>query len=271
MKKRRIKMETEFPSQLPLSECGVLITGGTSGVGLATALKFAEAGVTRIALIGRNEARGQVARETVLTRFPKVQIEFIGGDAIDPVQAKRAADAADRLIGHVDVLVNSTNSLSIPGLFHESPIEDILPTVVQQLMAPLNMCSVVLNGMRSRGRGVIINIASDAAKVPTPGEAVIGGAMAAIVRFSTTLALEAKRFGVRVNAVTPSLIGGTGSYDRIMKNEFASKLFQKAERAAHLGLTTPEDLAPLIVFLASPEASRITGQVISVNGGISAA
>jgi 2-hydroxycyclohexanecarboxyl-CoA dehydrogenase len=254
---------------LPLKECGLLITGGTAGVGLATALKFAEAGTARIALIGRDAERGKDARATVAERFPLVQVEFIQADAINPVQAKRAVETAERLIGSVDVLLNSISSSAIPVLFHESPIEDILPTVVNQLLPPLQMCRAVVTGMRARQRGVIINIASDAAKVPTPGEAVIGSAMAAIVKFSTTLALEAKRFGVRVNVVTPSLIGGTAAYEIIMQDEFASKLFQKALRAAHLGVTVPEDIAPLIVFLASPEAARITGQVISVNGGIS--
>jgi NAD(P)-dependent dehydrogenase (short-subunit alcohol dehydrogenase family) len=263
-------MVQEAPALMPLNECGVLIAGGTSGVGLTTAMKFAEVGVTRMALLGRNEERGKKAQAAVRARFPLAQVEFVAADAIDPVQAKQAGEEAERLIGSVDILLNSICSRAVPGLFHESPIEEILPTVVDLLMAPLNMCSAVLPGMRSRGRGVIINIASDAAKVPTPGEAVIGAAMAAIVRFSTTLALEAKRFGVRVNTVTPSLIVGTEVYEKIMANEFAGKLFKKAASAAHLGLTRPEDIAHLIVFLASPEASLITGQVISVNGGISA-
>ncbi|AYH43568.1 SDR family oxidoreductase [Azoarcus sp. DN11] len=264
-------MEIKPPEALPLKECGLLITGGTAGVGLATAFKFAEAGVTRIALVGRAAERGERARVAVQERFPAARVVFIQADAMDPAQATRAVETAERQIGNVDILVNSVSSAAVPGLFHESPIEDVLPTVVNQLLPPLHMCRAAVAGMASRRRGAIVNISSDAAKVSTPGEAVVGSAMAAIVRFSTAFALEAKRYGVRVNVVTPSLIGGTDAYDKLMKDEFAGKLFEKALRAAHLGMTLPEDLAPLIVFLASPEAARITGQVISVNGGISVA
>ena len=95
--------------------------------------------------------------------------------------------------------------------------------------------------------------------------------MAAIVMFSRTLAIEAKRSGVRVNCVTPSIVRDTPLYDRLMADDFAGRLFAKAERRAHLGVATPGDLAALVVYLASPAAARLTGQAISVNGGISAA
>jgi NAD(P)-dependent dehydrogenase (short-subunit alcohol dehydrogenase family) len=97
--------------------------------------------------------------------------------------------------------------------------------------------------------------------------------MAAIVTFSRTLALEAKRYGVRVNAITPSLIVDTGSFDRVMSqsHEFSKKIFERITAQAHLGLTEPADLANLVLFLASPLSRLITGQVISVNGGISIA
>jgi NAD(P)-dependent dehydrogenase (short-subunit alcohol dehydrogenase family) len=118
---------------------------------------------------------------------------------------------------------------------------------------------------------VIINIASDAAKLATPGESVIGAAMAAIVMFTRALAIEAKRDGIRVNALTPSLLSGTPGADRVMAEGFSKKLFEKAAAMADLGVPEPDDLAGLIVFLAGPGAARITGQAISVNGGISAA
>ena len=95
--------------------------------------------------------------------------------------------------------------------------------------------------------------------------------MAAIVMFSRTVAIEGKRDGVRVNAITPSLIMGTPTGERSLEGGFSAKLFTKALQQAHLGATVPDDLAGLIVFLASPAAARLTGQAISVNGGISAA
>jgi NAD(P)-dependent dehydrogenase (short-subunit alcohol dehydrogenase family) len=125
--------------------------------------------------------------------------------------------------------------------------------------------------MRAQRSGVIVNIASDAAKSATPGEAVIGAAMAAIMMFSRTVAMEAKRDGIRVNVLTPSLIAGTETSARILEGGFSARLFEKAASFANLGVAEPSDLAALIVFLASPEAGRLTGQAISVNGGISAA
>ncbi len=94
--------------------------------------------------------------------------------------------------------------------------------------------------------------------------------MAAIVTFTRTLAVEAKRDDIRVNAVAPSLIEGTPAGDRVMSNPFSAS-FEKAKTQVHLGETTPDDLADLIVLLACPGAARMTGQVISVNGGISVA
>jgi NAD(P)-dependent dehydrogenase (short-subunit alcohol dehydrogenase family) len=159
----------------------------------------------------------------------------------------------------------------VPALLHDTPIERIGPMFAQQALAPMHMTRAVLPLMRAQRGGAIINIASDAGKVATPGESVLGAAMAAIVMFSRAAAMEAKRDGVRVNALTPSLIIGTATGDRVLKEGFSAKLFTKAMTLAHLGVTEADDLAGLIVFLASPAAARLTGQAISVNGGISAA
>ena len=125
--------------------------------------------------------------------------------------------------------------------------------------------------MLEKGGGAIVSFASDAAKVATPGEAVTGGALAANVMFCRTAGLELARHNIRVNAVTPSITRGTKTYDRVMAAGFSKKLFEKAERRARLGVAHAENVAPMAVFLASPLASHITGQVVSVNGGISAA
>lgn len=254
-----------------LDQCGVLIAGGTAGVGLATALQFAAAGVKGIALMGRNPERGEAARQQVLAQFPNAKVIFIAADANRIDQVTAAVARAEAELGSVDVLLNSTVSSFVPRLFHEMAIEDIEPLLVQQMLAPLAVCRAVLPGMRARRGGAIINIASDAGKVATPGESVIGAAMAGIAMFSRGLAIEAKRNGIRVNTLTPSLINGTLTYDRVLADPFSAKLFGNAVKLASLGVAEPDDLAGLIVFLASPQGARITGQTISVNGGISAA
>jgi 2-hydroxycyclohexanecarboxyl-CoA dehydrogenase len=94
--------------------------------------------------------------------------------------------------------------------------------------------------------------------------------MAAIVMFTRTLAVEGKRNGIRANVITPSLISGTPTTERAMSEGFSKKLFEKAAQLAALGVASAEDQAETVVFLSGPGAARLTGQAISVNGGISA-
>jgi NAD(P)-dependent dehydrogenase (short-subunit alcohol dehydrogenase family) len=257
-----------LPPARPLEESRALIVGGTSGVGLETARQLLAAGVPRIVLVGRNADRGAQALATL---DGGERATFIAGDGGQADEATRIAGAAHDAMGGIDILVNSTVPDILPDLFHRTPIESI-PSILSQLaLPPMLMTSAVLPMMRAQRGGVIVNMASDAAKSATPGEAVIGGAMAAIVMFTRTVAMEAKRDGVRVNVLTPSLIQGTAMSARILKEGFSAKLFEKAASMASLGVAEPDDLAALIVFLASPAARRLTGQAISVNGGISAA
>ena len=88
--------------------------------------------------------------------------------------------------------------------------------------------------------------------------------------FTRALALAGKRHGIRANVLTPSLTSGTDHYRRVMEDPFAGKMFAKASALASLGGVSKENLAGLVVFLASPAAKKITGQAISMTGGISA-
>lgn len=254
-----------------INESAVIITGGTSGVGLACAHHFVAAGCRRIALVGRNQERGEAAKAALLAIEPNMKVLFIAADANLPDEVLRACEQAREGLGGVDVLVNSVAASYVPRLLFDTDLEDISSILTQQALPPMLMSRVVLPWMREQKSGVIINIASDAAKVPTPGETVIGAGMAAITLFTRTLSVEAKRDGIRANVITPSLIGGTPVYDRVMDDPFSAKLFTSAAKLAHLGIAQPDDLASLIVFLSSPAAAKITGQTISVNGGISAA
>jgi 2-hydroxycyclohexanecarboxyl-CoA dehydrogenase len=129
-------------------------------------------------------------------------------------------------------------------------------------LPPMHLTRAALPLMQAQGGGSIVNIASDAAKVPTPGEAVLGAAMAAIVMFTRVTAVEAKRNGIRVNAITPSLIAGTPTANNMLRYGFSRKLFEKVAAQAHLGVAEPDDMASLIVFLGGPGAARLTGQAI---------
>ncbi len=265
---------SEVPERRPfkLEEARVLVTGGTSGVGLATARKLASLGAPHVTINGRNKERGEKAKASILQEYPHCQVNFLAGDCCMTEQAIEVGGRAEELMGGVDVLVNSTvSAYPYPSLFHKIDIHDIQGMVLTQVMSHFLMCRVVMDGMRARENGSIINIASDAGKIATPGESLIGGLMAAIIMFSRGLANEAKRSGIRVNCVTPSIIEGTMTHDTVMGGEFSGKLFAKAKQMAQLGVVNAEDMAELIAFLASPASAKLSGQAISLNGGISAA
>ena len=248
----------------------LLAVGGTSGVGLATAVRFAELGAS-IVLVGRDAGRGERAIATVKEAAADTQVLFVSADSNVPEQATKVVEQAEARFGKVDVLLVSTASAALPGLLHDTPIGEIGSILVEQTLAPLVMSRAVIDGMRARGSGCIINVASDAAKVATPGETILGAAMAAITMFSKSLAMEVKRDGVRVNVLSPSLIVGTPVYDKLMADPFSSRLFGKATKLASLGLARAADLAEACVYLAGPAGARITGVALSINGGISAA
>ena len=246
-----------------------LIVGGSSGVGLATAYRLLASGVRHIGIAARGADRGEAAAAALCERGAVAR--FFQCDANDPRSAASLVENAEIEFGRIDILVVSTAATILPRLLADIEPADIARILVEQAAAPMLMSRAVLPGMRDRGHGAIVVVASDAAKSPTPGETVIGAAMAAITMFARAMAMEVKRDGIRVNVVTPSLIKGTPIYDRLMEDEFSARLFGKAAKLASLGVADADDVAAMIAFLCGPEAARITGQAVSVNGGISAA
>jgi NAD(P)-dependent dehydrogenase (short-subunit alcohol dehydrogenase family) len=230
---------------------------------------MAEAGVAHIVINGRKHELGETARRAILERAPNAQVTFVAADMSSPDGARGLVESAARALGGtIDILVNSAGGEHIPCLFHQTSVEEIDSVVRHWLLSTLYCCRYALPLM-SQG-SAIVNIASDAAKVPTPGEAVIGGAMAGIAMFSRTLAMEAKRQNIRVNVVTPSLVRNTLTHERVMADGFSRKLFEKAAERAHLGVPEAAEVAAVVIFLLSSQSSKLTGQVISINGGISA-
>jgi NAD(P)-dependent dehydrogenase (short-subunit alcohol dehydrogenase family) len=249
---------------------GVVILGGTAGVGLETARQFAAIGA-RVLLLGRNVDRGATAVGAVMAASPDAEVSFVQVDAVHAEDAARAERECRELLGAIDVLVNTTGPSEPPRLMHDIPLEAVEPRITEIMLPPIHMMHATLPAMRERRSGAIVTVASDAAKVATPGETLIGAAMAAIVMYSKAAALEVKREGVRINLLTPSLIAGTPGAALIDGEPFSAKMFEKAAAMAHLGVAEASDLAAMIVYLASPLARRITGQAISINGGISVA
>jgi len=238
---------------------GVLITGGGGAIGAALCRRFAEAG-SRVLVADRNaEAAQRVAADTGGRAF--------AFDISDYAAAKAAlADA-----GEIDVLVNNA------GWDRFQNFLDMDPSDWEQLFAinlrgPLNMQHIVVPGMVRRGRGRVINISSDAARVGSSGESVYSACKGGILSFSKTLARELARKGVTVNVVcpgptdTPILRGFAG------EGESGQKVMDALVRAIPMKrVGQPEDVPGVVAFLASDEAAYITGQVISVSGGLTMA
>ncbi|MBM0205685.1 SDR family oxidoreductase [Micromonospora sp. STR1s_5] len=252
------------------SELSVLITGGTSGIGLASAQGFAKAGVKAVGIVGRNVERAADAARGLKADYPDLDVHSYVADVTSRNDVERLVAEVEGTSGAIDVLVNCAGGDPMPALFHTIDIDAVTHATTYYMNATLLMCRAVIPGMYERKSGSIINVASDAAKVATTGETVIGAAMAAITMFSKALAMEAKRSKVRVNAVTPSIVRSTRTYGRIQEGDFSARLFAKAERLAMLGVVEPAEVAEVIVFLGGPLSSKVTGQAISVNGGISA-
>lgn len=247
-----------------------LIMGGTAGTGLATALALAEGQVERITLVGRDPHRGEHACELVRRGSSGVHVQFERADGARADQTTRAIARSTATFGPLDVAVCAANAQVEPDLLHRLDRGALLAQITAVAAPAVLLTHAAVEAMRERG-GAIVLVASDAGRTPTAGEATIGAGMAALSMLARVAAHEAKRWGIRVNVVSPSLLSGTTTADALLRGEFTRKVFEKAVRRADLGLATPADVAALIAYLASPAAARITGQVISVNGGISVA
>ena len=125
-------------SERSLSECGIVILGGTAGVGLETAAHFAWAG-SRIVLMGRNAERGDAARASVRSRAPDSEVHFVRVDAIIPQEAMRAEREARERLGRIDVLICATGPSHPPQLLKDIPMEDIQTRLNEIVLPPLHM------------------------------------------------------------------------------------------------------------------------------------
>ncbi|WP_225027553.1 SDR family NAD(P)-dependent oxidoreductase [Xinfangfangia pollutisoli] len=241
-----------------------LVVGGTGGIGRAIAARLVQDGA-RVVIAGRDPDRAQAAAAALGSAVLAVTAE-----AGDPAQCADMVAAAEAHLGGIDALFSCAGGNPMPRLLAQIPLEELMGTIGRSLAPTILPARAVLPGMTARGGGSILCVASDAGKLATPGEVAIGTAMAGIMMFCRAMAYEAKRQGIRVNCLTPSIVEGTALHDSVMADEFAGRLFGKAKTLAHLGVVQPQDLAEMAVFLASPRAARITGQCISITGGISA-
>ncbi|MDR7328382.1 SDR family NAD(P)-dependent oxidoreductase [Corynebacterium guangdongense] len=236
-----------------------IVTGAAQGIGKAIAERLADEGA-RVVVADLN---GELAATTA-AELPGdalgVAVDVTDRAAVDQM----AADVVEKY-GRIDVLINNA------GWDKISPFLELEPEVWDRIIAinlygPLHTCQSVGKRMVEQGGGTIINIGSDAARVGSSGEAVYSACKGGVVSFTKTIAREFARYGVTANAVCPGP-ADTPLFASI--SEENPKLRTALEKAIPLRrLADPADLANAVAFLANPASSYITGQTLSVSGGL---
>jgi len=246
----------------------VIVTGGGGGIGGATCRRFAEEGA-KVAVFDIALKAAETVAASI--RGAGGSAQAFGCDITDHVGVVAAVAAAESALGPVHVLVNNAG-WDIFRLFKDTTPDDWQKLIAINLNGPLNMTHAVLPGMLQRRAGRVVTIASDAARVGSSGEAVYAACKAGMLGFSKTLAREHARHGLTFNVVCPGATNTAlfAEYKKGAGNP--EKLEEAFRRSVPMGrIGEPEDLPGAIVFFASDDAAFITGQVLSVSGGLTMA
>ena len=240
-----------------------LVTGGAGGIGSAICRALAASG-HRVAVA---DLGGQAATPLA---------QELGGlgvvlDVTDPASVRDAFQATTAALGPVDVLV-SCAGWDEPRPLLESDDAFLAKVLDINLAGPIRVVREALPSMIERGFGRVISIASDAGRVGSSLEAVYSGAKGGLIAFTKTVAREAARHGITANTVCPGPTETPLLSDMTAESESFDRVIQSMGRAIPLRrLGQPEDVAPAVAFLASDEAGYITGQTLSVSGGLTMA
>jgi len=240
-----------------------IVTGGAGGIGLRIASDLAESGASVVILdINANgehlDGNGFVNEGGGITMYRSVDLTDL------KATTEATLDAVARTAG-LDILVNCAGRASVQSFVDSDP--DTWRMLIDvNLIATMQMCQAAIPHLVDRGGGRIVNIASDSARVGSSGEVAYSAATGGVMSLTKSLARELARYQITVNCVSP------GPTETSMFRESGAEeagVLDKLLRATPLRrFAQPEDIAAAVVFLASDHASLITGQVISVSGGI---
>ena len=243
----------------------VIVTGGGGGIGSATSVRLAAEGA-KVAVFDMNLEAAEAVAGNIRSSGGSAQA--FQCDITDRSQVDAAVSQAQGALGPVHGLVNNAG-WDVFKPFLKTVPEEWEKLIAINLVGALHMLHAVLPGMVERKQGRIINVASDAARGGSSGEAVYSACKGGLVALAKTLAREHARHGITVNVVCP------GPTETALLSSVAegardpAKLLEAFRSAIPLGrLGQPDDLAGMIAFFASDDSSFVTGQVISVSGGL---
>ncbi|PQP24826.1 SDR family NAD(P)-dependent oxidoreductase [Rhodococcus opacus] len=243
-----------------MSNTIAVVTGAGSGIGRAIALALAEQGDTVVVADLDLQAAEKTAAERPDRLFPMTV------DVADRAQVDALRDRVTAEVGVANVLVNAAG-WDRTDQFLNATTEFAEKVVAINYLGPVHMCSAFLPGMLEAGNGGrVVNLASDAGRVGSAGESIYAGAKGGVIALSKSLAREMARYRINVNCVCP------GPTDTPLFQAQAEKLKEALVKAIPFRrLARPEEVAAPVLFFASESASFITGQVISVSGGLTMA
>jgi 2-hydroxycyclohexanecarboxyl-CoA dehydrogenase len=248
-----------------LSGKKAIVTGAGGAIGRAIALELAHEGC----VVGVFDKNGESARETArLLAEGGGRAQAATVDIRDHAQVLEAVATFEREVGPTDVLVNNAGWDRVANFLDTEPSfwDDLIAV---NLRGPLNMHHAVVRGMAERKSGRVVNIASDAGRVGSSGESVYAACKAGVIAFSKSLARELAPAGINVNVVCPGPTDTPLLKSFLGEGEHGKKIYEGLKRAIPFKrLGQPADVVGIVAFLASDDAAFITGQVISVSGGL---
>jgi NAD(P)-dependent dehydrogenase (short-subunit alcohol dehydrogenase family) len=240
----------------------ILITGALTGIGRAAAVAFARKGAT-VVVTGRRDEAGKALAEEL--RALGAEAEFINADVRDEDDVRALVDETVARFGRLDVAVNNAGTEGQPGPITDQTEQTYAATFDTNVLGVLLSMKHQVRVMQQQGSGNIVNVSSTYGHEGAAGASVYVGSKHAVEGITKSVALEVAKAGIRVNAVAP------GPTDTGMLTRFTGTPENKAALVAQVPLARlgrTEELADAIVFIASDQASYITGHVLNVDGGM---